>query len=255
MIDRITICYDEPEHGVTLWRGDAFEIVPELEEVDYTITDPPYDAKTHAGAATVSSRAIVDGTAATAIREFDRLDDPAALAALLLSKTRSWVIVFCALEQLAKYQAADPKCYIRGGIWDRIVNTPQLSGDRPAQAVEGLAILHRQGRKVWNGGGKSGIWRHMVEHGKKQHPTQKPLSLIGELVEQFTQPDGVILDPFMGSGTTGVAAVHAGRRFIGIEQNPDYFDIAVNRIRGAIVDKQNGELFAAHQAELFTSEG
>jgi len=255
MSNPIPRCYYEPEHGVTLYRGDCFEIMPELDPVDWTITDPPYDPKTHAGAATVSSRDIIAGTADTAINEFAELDDPAALAAVLLEKTRSWVIVFCALEQLAKYQSADPKCYIRGGVWDRIVNTPQLSGDRPAQAVEGVAILHRKGRKVWNGGGKAAQWRHMVEHGKKQHPTQKPLSLITELVEQFTQPDGVILDPFMGSGTTGVAAVHQGRRFIGIEQNPDYFDIAVNRIRGAIVDKQNGELFATHQHELFTSEG
>ena len=67
----------------------------------------------------------------------------------------------------------------------------------------------------------------------KQHPTQKPLSLIKKLVCEFTNEGDTILDPFMGSGTTGVACVQTGRNFIGIEIDPTYFAIAERRIKEA----------------------
>lgn len=82
----------------------------------------------------------------------------------------------------------------------------------------------------WNGGGRAGIFRYSVERGAKEHPTQKPLPLLSEIVTLFSNPGNVILDPFMGSGTTGVACVRLGRKFIGIEIEPKYFDIACKRI-------------------------
>jgi site-specific DNA-methyltransferase (adenine-specific)/modification methylase len=65
------------------------------------------------------------------------------------------------------------------------------------------------------------------------HPTQKPVSIIKWIIENYTNENDTILDPFMGSGTTGVACVQTGRRFIGIEIEPKYFDIAVKRIKDA----------------------
>ena len=76
----------------------------------------------------------------------------------------------------------------------------------------------------------------------KQHPTQKPLALMRWCVEQVDAP--VILDPFMGSGTTGVAAIQLGRSFIGIEREPKYFDIACKRIEQAVAQ---GQLFPVEQ--------
>lgn len=69
--------------------------------------------------------------------------------------------------------------------------------------------------------------------GPKVHPTQKPLALMDYLIRTFTDPGDVVLDNAMGSGTTGVAAARAGRRFIGIEERPDYFAAAVARIQAA----------------------
>lgn len=66
----------------------------------------------------------------------------------------------------------------------------------------------------------------------REHITQKPVELMGAMVE-ICRPGGLVLDPFMGSGTTGVAALKLGRRFIGIEQNPEYFAIACRRLREA----------------------
>lgn len=68
----------------------------------------------------------------------------------------------------------------------------------------------------------------------KQHPTQKPVALMEYMVNTYTLPGAIILDNCMGSGTTGVAAVNLGRRFIGIEKDPGYFGIAKTRIQAAI---------------------
>lgn len=81
------------------------------------------------------------------------------------------------------------------------------------------------------------------------HPTQKPLRLMRWCVEQLSSKVVKIFDPFMGSGTTGVAAVQLGRKFIGVEIEPRYFEIAVKRISEAIVKKQGGPLLATHQPE------
>lgn len=74
-----------------------------------------------------------------------------------------------------------------------------------------------------------------------RHPTEKPLQLMVALAETVTSADTSILDPFMGSGTTGVAAMSLGRSFIGIEREPKYFDIACKRIEQAYAQ---GQLFA-----------
>ena len=68
---------------------------------------------------------------------------------------------------------------------------------------------------------------------ERHHPTQKPVKIMAYCVNGYTEPGQTILDPFMGSGTTGVAAVQAGRKFIGIELDRKYFEIAVERIENA----------------------
>lgn len=78
-------------------------------------------------------------------------------------------------------------------------------------------------------------WNGFIKEKPEQrfHPTQKPLALMIWVLEQYTQPGDTILDPFMGSGTTGVACVQAGRNFIGIEISEDYFEIARRRVEHA----------------------
>jgi site-specific DNA-methyltransferase (adenine-specific)/modification methylase len=77
------------------------------------------------------------------------------------------------------------------------------------------------------------MFRLSVTSYEKEHPTQKPLPLMKWCIEQLPSECRTILDPFMGSGTTGVAAVQMGRRFIGIEREPEYFKIACRRISEA----------------------
>jgi len=86
----------------------------------------------------------------------------------------------------------------------------------------------------------SDLWRFPIDSQNFGHPTQKPVDLMGYLVRLSVRPNGVCFDPFMGSGTTGVAAARLGRRFIGIEIEPRYFDIACRRIEEA---QRQGDMF------------
>ena len=73
-----------------------------------------------------------------------------------------------------------------------------------------------------------------IQKGKKTHPTEKPIELMKILIENSSLPQGVVLDPFMGTGSTGIACVNTGRNFIGIELDNNYFEIAKQRIEEAI---------------------
>lgn len=79
---------------------------------------------------------------------------------------------------------------------------------------------------------------------KTKHPTQKPVDLMAYLIRTYSNPGDVVLDFTMGSGTTGVACVREGRRFIGIERDPDYFAIAQKRIRESILTSDRVDVFA-----------
>ena len=209
----------------TLYLGDCLEILPTLGKVDHIITDPPYDEKTHKGA-----RYGFRETSSEI--PFAPLLNMNFLGPLLLLSD-SWVIVFCSLEMFGDYKKAAGIAWVRAGFWRRTDGVPQFTGDRPGQPGEGIAIMHGQGKKKWNGGGKHGFWSCGVERENRVHPTQKPISLICDLLSDFTAPGDLILDPFMGSGTTGVACARLGRKFIGVEIDERYFEIACRRIENA----------------------
>jgi site-specific DNA-methyltransferase (adenine-specific) len=119
----------------------------------------------------------------------------------------------------------------RIGVWVKPDAMPQFTGDRPGMGYESIVFAHRKGRSVWNGGGRVGVFVHNKNSGgAHEHETQKPVPLMLELVSLFTDPDELILDPFCGSGTTGVACLRLGRRFIGIERDAKYAAIAVERL-------------------------
>jgi site-specific DNA-methyltransferase (adenine-specific) len=108
---------------------------------------------------------------------------------------------------------------------------PQVTGDRPAQGDEAIVIAHVPGRKRWNGGGKTAIYPFPLANGDGRiHPTQKPEALLEALVRDFTDPGELVLDPFAGSGTTGVACKRLGRRFVGWETQERYQRAAQARI-------------------------
>ena len=126
--------------------------------------------------------------------------------------------------------------YVRTGAWVKPDAMPQMSGDRPSVGFEPCTIAHAQGRMRWNGGGRPAVWTHgTCKVDRPDHPCPKPEPLMGDLVTQFTDPGDLILDPFMGSGTTLVAAKRLGRKAIGIELEERYCEIAAKRLaQGAL---------------------
>lgn len=215
--------YDQD--GITIYHGDCREILPQLVPVDHVISDPPYDARTHANARkTRDDRIAID---------FAPLD-VAPTVAILLPFARRWCICFCTMEMLGAYRDASGAAWIRAGFWKRH-GAPQFTGDRPAQPGEAIAIMHRTGKKRWNGGGLAAFYEHNNDQ-VRFHPTEKPESLMREIVALFTDAGEMILDPFMGSGTTLVAAKRLGRKAIGIELDEKYCEIAAKRLQQGALD-------------------
>lgn len=212
--------------AATLYLADAFDIMPTLGEVDSIITDPPYDAKTHANARSLRRREIVSTI------DFDSFTEQqfTQFCRNAVTQAKRWVVMSCAWRHAAELEKAGVPL-VRFGIWHKPNGAPQFTGDRPGMGWEAIAILHREGRKHWNGGGHHAVWVCNIEHG--EHPTQKPLKLLLDWVAKFTDEGETVLDPFMGSGTTGVACIKLGRRFIGIEKRADYFELACRRIEDA----------------------
>lgn len=234
MADMVTI------GDCTLYHGDCRDVLPTLGKVDACVTDPPYDGRTHEGARSqpadfykTKNRKKPDyQDEKDRIIDFSCMENNAfaQMCTELCSITLRWVVMTCAWQQAAHIEIAGVPL-IRLGVWVKPNGAPQFTGDRPGTGWEAVAILHRPGKKRWNGGGHHAVWTCPIEQGG--HPTQKPLRLIKEWVSAFSDPGETILDPFMGSGTTGVACAHLGRKFVGIERERKYFDIACKRIEEA----------------------
>jgi site-specific DNA-methyltransferase (adenine-specific) len=223
----------------TLYLGDCLEVMPTLAPVDHLLADAPYEASLHAAKAHLSALRKDTGPELKEI-DFDAIDpirdDFVKLAGGLC---KGWFIVFCTIEGVAKWADAinlSPMKYKRACVWVKPDSTPQLNGQGPAQGAECFVTAwNGQGHAKWNAGGKRGVYTHLVNNPDRTglHPTEKPVSLMVEILTDFTNAGQLIADPFMGSGTTGVAAVRMGRRFIGIEKDPRYFDLACKRIEAA----------------------
>ena len=211
-----------------LYHGDCLEILPNLPRVDACITDPPYGILNLAGegstpAVRKSPRQMGSGKLKgrilnTSSVEWDVAPDPAVFDALRANS--NWQIFWG-----GNYFALPPA---RGMlVWDK---------EQPWENFSQVEI-------AWtNLSRPAALFRESATRGTpgKAHPTQKPLSLMRwcvAMVDALT-----VLDPYMGSGTTGVAAVQMGRKFIGIEIERKYFDIACERIAAA---QAQGRLFEA----------
>jgi site-specific DNA-methyltransferase (adenine-specific) len=222
-----------------LIRGDSRLLLPHLPSKVprlHVITDPPFDQGTSEGARSLRVRTKhPNSSILSRFIGFDGVDgQEAALVESWLRVATRWCIAFCALEQLGAYKKASPKTWVRSTAWNRTNPAPQFTGDRPGQRHEGITIHHQPGKKRWNRGGE--CWAPTgatAVADRKLHPTPKPLWLMREIVWAFTDPGDVVLDAFAGSGTTGVACLELGRRFIGVELSPAYARTAVRRLRHA----------------------
>jgi len=218
--------------------GDCREVMAGLGKVDAVIADPPYSVSVkgsvHKGMLGQGSRNLDffagddDWQAMT-----QTVRDSARLCAAIEPKT---IVFWCGHRQIGaivtELEAAGYKTRLL--FWKKLCPPPAAPGSGFSSAVEQAVYGYRSGR-AWNGHcGDANIFTadgyRFGQPGKVAHPTQKPLSLIEWNVRLLTNPGETVLDPFSGSGTTGVACQRLGRQFIGIEIDPIYWELACKRI-------------------------
>lgn len=204
----------------TLYLGDCCEILPTLERVDAVVTDPPYGILNLAG-----------DVAGSVVRKSPRQQGSGTLKNRLLNQSNvEWdvaptVELFDALRAMSNVQI------IWGGNYFPLPPARAILVWDKEQPWENFS----QVELAWSNLSRpAAIFKESATRGTpgKEHPTQKPLSLMQWCLSLVPNAQS-ILDPYMGSGTTGVAAARLGRRFIGVERDPKYFEIACRRIEDA----------------------
>ena len=197
----------------TLYLGDCRDILPTLPRVDAVVTDPPYGIGENSRK--VASRGKL--AAARDYGEFDWDKEPPEKSLIdAIRNASTWQAFFGGNY----FELPPTSCWL---VWDKLNGDNDFADCELAWTNWPKAVRRIQWR--WNG---------MIRQGNEErsHPTQKPLAVMSWVIGLCPKAD-IILDPFMGSGTTGVAAVQLGRKFIGIEREPKYFDIACERIERA----------------------
>lgn len=194
--------------GVEVYLGDCRDIVPTLGEFGAVVSDPPYGMEFRSNHRTVKHAAIAnDGNA-------DLL-----VWACQLKPTHS-TYCFGRWDNMA--DVPPPKSIL---TW--VKNNWSMGDLQHEHARQTEIVFFYPGKDHDFPRGRPTDVLEAIRTGNGYHPTEKPVDLMERLIG-FTR--GAVLDPFMGSGTTGVAAVKAGRNFTGIEIEPKYFDIACKRI-------------------------
>ena len=245
--------------NATLYQGDCLDLMRSLKvAVDALITDPPYSS----GGMVRGDRALPTTTAkyvgsGVAKQHADFTGDN--------RDARSWTfwsILWLSLAQKLMRPGAYALCFsdwrqlptltdifqAGGLVWRGLVPWDKTTGRAPHTGY----FRHQCEYVVWgsngpfignhakHGGPWPGLVREVVKPSEKLHMTGKPIRLMEELV-QCVPPGGLILDPFMGSGSTAIAAIRSGRRFVGIEMSAHYFEVACERIerevRGGLLAK------------------
>jgi len=222
--------------AATLYLGDSREILPTLGAFDAGVTDPPYEFATSGGGIFRRERDNMDQIQAAGLDQgFDH--------SLLTGGQFGCVIVFAHNDQWATLLPALAGAYQRYAICQWHKTNPMPVANKHYQPDTEIYV------HAWNPGYHPAgdlcqkqrfILATNGQDGAIAHPTVKPLPVMRKIITNVT---GVsICDPFMGSGSTGVAAVEVGRTFVGIERDPTYFDIACKRIEDA---QRQGALFGA----------
>jgi site-specific DNA-methyltransferase (adenine-specific)/modification methylase len=216
--------------NATLYLGDCREVLPGIGAVDAVVTDPPYGLN-FAYASYTDTR--------------DNLRDLIAAFMPWSRKNAARIVVMPGITQVYLYPEPDwimAVCWNTTGSFGTFGFTQWMPVLLYGKDLKGFGSVNGGILKsdviLFSGG--EGVGFRRAE--KIDHPCPKPLNLMDNVIVRLSEPGHVIADPFMGSGSTGVAAVKKGRKFVGVEMDPGYFDVACRRIEAA-----------QRQADLFVS--
>jgi len=225
----------------TIVLGDCMELMPALPDQAFpcVLTDIPYGAVNNMSEERVCySNAIRPGMfkGAADVTTF-ALDD------FLPEITRvaaGGVFIFCSIEQSATifgYYRDHPDFMVRNCVWTKANPSPVMGQYTFLSTVE-MCVFAKRRETPFHYSCAPAAWSHPVARSQR-HPTQKPVGLFRYLLESVTEPGDTVFDPCIGSGTTAVAALMAGRKYFGYELNPEYHQIALERVAA-----QGEDLFA-----------
>lgn len=209
----------------TLYLGDCRDILPEIDqEVQAVITDPPYGISYHTNWRKIRETPEMLLNDVTALLwsvqlMYEKLEDGGAMyLCTRFDVAHQW-------QKAMRDVGAKIKTPI---VWDKGNWTSgDLTGDYGNQCE--LILFAHKGRHKLKDGRPSNLWR-VPREPAGDHPTPKPVELMARCIHNSVNKGGFVLGPFMGTGSTGVAAIKNGCKFIGIELDTKYFDIACRRI-------------------------
>jgi len=202
--------------NATLYLGDCMDILPTLTKVNAVITDPPYGINKDGQK---KSTGVHGGRKAYEFLNWDDSRPDKKIFDLMIEKSEHQIIWG------GNYFADWLPPTMKWLVWDKGQRINQSDGELAWTSMQSALRIFTINRV------------ELMTDGA-QHPTQKPVRLMIWSIDLCQNKPQTILDPFMGSGTTGVAAIQMGRKFIGIEREPKYFDIACKRIEQAVAQPQ-----------------
>ncbi len=228
----------------TIVCGDCLEVMAGMPDgcVDLVVTDPPYGdinhiSRLHERAKYKNGpiRKLHKGTADLVDFEWD----------IVLSElnriSSQWIYIFAGDKTgYIRSYFSERDCMTRYGIWEKTNPTPLHGQYIWLSSVELFAIIRKR-NATFNYFCQSPVLRYSTGS-SKDHPTQKSLELIKELILSSSSPGDLVFDPFIGSGTTAVAALKLGRHFYGCDINPEYVKLANERIERARLEMNQMEL-------------
>lgn len=208
----------------TLYLGDCLEILPTLGKVDAVVTDPPYGVRLGEDGPTALGKTAYEGFSDTP--EYVRTVCVSAIE--ICRRIAQRVVLTPGNRNCFEY----PKPDEIGAIYNAAGAGFCRWGTNTSQPILYYGKDPHQKRKL----PQAVEWNEISD--KNGHPCPKPTRLMVWLVNRASIDGETVADPFMGSGTTGVACANLGRKFIGIEIEPKYFDIACERIAGAYAQRR-----------------
>ena len=221
----------------TLYLGDCREILPTIGKVDAVVTDPPYGI--------INDFGVQNKRNGVRRLSFDwdgfHVNETVLNALDVACGKPDAFFCFCGTSQVSHIEKRlIDRFTVKPAVWIKSCPPPAMPGNWWPSGFEFALYGYKTGAFFDDKNAKrvnvfySDTYRHGIRGEEKvDHPTQKWLPLIAHIVQSIASQGGLVLDPFMGSGTTGVACAKLGRKFIGIEIEPKYFDIACRRIEAA----------------------
>ena len=218
---------------IKLLQGDCMELMNNIpnESIDLVLTDIPYNVVNRED----NGLRKLDKENAD-ILTFDLID----FLEQLYDKTKSTIIIFCGKEQVSIIHSyfndkqKKGKGTVRQLIWEKSNPSPMNGQHIYLSGVENAIWFKKRGG-TFNAHCKNTVFKYPIGR-SKLHPTEKNHLLLQELILDNSNENDLILDPCMGSGSTGVVALQNNRNFLGIELNQNYFEIAKNRLEGLQYD-------------------